>query len=167
MTTKWDKRYLELAKHVAQWSKDPSTKVGAVLVNKHTKQEFIGFNGFPRGVYDSEERLNDRATKLQYVVHAEANAILKAGAFARGSVLYVYPSFSLPPICNECCKLAIQAGIKEVVGYYPTLEDEERAKRWAASIGISSNMLLEAGISWRGIKLEGLDEDTINRRLAK
>lgn len=148
-SNKWDIRFLELAKHVAQWSKDPSTKVGAVLISKDG-QEFLGYNGFPRGVFDSEERLNNRELKYKLVVHAEVNAILKAGSLARGGKLYVWPSFALPPICNECCKVAIQAGVAEIIGYMPDMNDE-RVKRWQESISISEAMCNEAGIQFRGI----------------
>lgn len=143
----WDRRYLELAKHVSQWSKDPSTKVGAVLVSKDG-EEFLGYNGFPRGVVDSPERWNDRDTKLRYVVHAEANAILKAGHAAKGGILYVYPTFAVPAVCSDCAKLVIQSGIKGIVCYYPSPEDEERAKRWAASMETSRTMLKEAQVWW-------------------
>jgi len=151
-TEKWDRFYLELAKFVAtKLSKDPSTKVVAVVVNYDHHKEFIGYNGFPRGVSDSEERYNDRDLKYKMVVHAEVNAILKAGDYAKGSTLYVYPSFSLPPICNECVKLAIQNGVKEIVGYLPTEEASERAKRWQDAINIARTMCDEAGVTYRGL----------------
>ena len=150
-TEKWDRKYLELAKHVAtNWSKDPSTKVGAVLVNYEYGQEFIGYNGFPSGMNDDPARYADRDLKYKLVVHAEVNAIVKAGLLARGATLYVYPSFSLPPICNECAKLAIQRGVKEVVGYIADPNDP-RVKRWADSIMLSQMMLKEAGVTWRGL----------------
>ena len=146
----WDRRFIELARHVSSWSKDPSTKVGAVIVGPNRLVVGIGYNGFPRGVLDSEDRLNDREQKYAMVVHAEANAIIMAGDKAKGSTLYVYPSFVLPPICNECCKLVIQSGIKEVVGYEPD-PNEERAKRWQKSIEVSQQMCKEAGVTWRSI----------------
>jgi dCMP deaminase len=152
ITEKWDRKYLELAKYIAtHWSHDPSTKVGSVLVNYEVGQEFIGYNGFPAGVDDSEERYNNRDLKLKLIVHAEVNSILKAGLLAKGSTLYVYPSFSLPPICSECAKLAIQRGVKEIVGYNddPT---NPVANRWKESSTISKMMLEEAGITWRGLK---------------
>lgn len=149
---KWDRKYLQLAKYVAEnWSKDPSTKVGAVLVNYNLGQEFIGYNGFPHGVQDTQERYADRETKYKLVVHAEVNAIIKAGDKARGSTLYVYPSFSSPPICNECAKIAIQSGIKEAVSYGPDLDDP-RVLRWMNSITVSKTMFEEAGITWRTLK---------------
>ena len=136
---KWDRRFIELAKHISTYSKDPSTKVGAIIVNDNHLVVGMGYNGFPRGVEDSEERLNDREQKYAMVVHAEANAILMAGHKCRGATLYVYPSFVLPPICNECAKLVIQSGIREVVGYEPDLTNE-RSKRWASSIKVSQQM---------------------------
>src|SRR6266436_5419974 len=74
--------------------KDPSTKVGAVLVNYDENKEFMGYNGFPRGVHDDEERYDNREQKYKMVVHAEVNTILKAGDYARGATLYVFPSFA-------------------------------------------------------------------------
>ena len=63
MLSKWDERFIELARLVAAWSKDPSTKVGAVIVRPDRTVASVGFNGFARGVDDTEERLNDRALK--------------------------------------------------------------------------------------------------------
>lgn len=139
---KWDRRFLELAKQVSTWSKDPSTQVGAVLV-KDRKVVGMGYNGFPRGVTDSEERLNNREIKYPMVVHAEVNAILQAGHAAKGSTLYVYPSFMLPPMCADCCGVAIQAGVSQVVGYKPD-EEDPRVKRWADSISLAATMWEEA-----------------------
>lgn len=149
---KWDRRYLELAKFWAETcSKDPSTKVGAVLVNFEHQKEFLGYNGFPKGIIDSEERYNDRELKYKLVVHAESNAIRKAGDYAKGSTLYVYPSFSFPPICNECAKDVIQSQIKEIVGYAPDMSDP-RVQRWLEAIKVSQMMFEEAGITWRSIE---------------
>lgn len=145
---KWDIRFLELAKHVSSWSKDPSTKVGAILVNDLKQVVGMGYNGFARGVVDTDERLNDRETKYKLVVHAEVNAIIQAGHAARNSTLYVYPSFMIPPICHECCKAAIQAGIKTIIGYVPD-EADPRVQRWKDSIAVSRAMWLEAGLVWR------------------
>lgn len=146
--TIWDKRFLDLAAHVAQWSKDPSTKVGAVLVGDNKLVVGIGYNGFARGVDDTPERLHNRDLKYKLVVHAEVNALIMAGEKAKGATLYVWPSFVLPPICHDCCKTAIQFGIKEIIGLEPDV-DEERAKRWAESIALSRMMCEEAGVKWR------------------
>lgn len=149
--TNWNKRFLHLAKHIASWSKDPSTKVGAVLVNDQKIVVGMGYNGFARGVHDEAGRYNDRERKYKFVVHAEVNAILQAGDKARGTTLYVYPSFMLPPICHECCKFAIQAGVKRIVGFKPDPK-EPRAIRWAESINASRTMCGEAGILYEGIE---------------
>jgi len=149
-TFKWDQRFLQLAQHISGWSKDPSTKVGAVLVGMDHLVVGLGYNGFPRGVVDNDDRLSNRDTKYQFVVHAEANAILMAGDKAKGATLYVYPAFALPPICSECAKLVIQSGIKEIVGYEPDPNDP-RVQRWKQSIGVSEIMCREAGVTWRTV----------------
>src|SRR5687767_12913917 len=88
----WDRRYLELCKHIAQWSKDPSTQVGAVIVDpEYNNIVSMGFNGLPRSVEDTAERLTVRDTKLRMVVHAEMNAVIFAGKPVRGYRLYTYP----------------------------------------------------------------------------
>ena len=107
---KWDERFLQLAAHVAGWSKDPSTKVGAVIADgKHVVS--LGFNGFPPSTEDREEWLNDRPTKYSLVVHAEVNAILNARRPVKGCTIYVDP---LSP-CAECAKLIAASGIDRVV----------------------------------------------------
>ncbi len=108
--TDWNQRFMDLAHHVAGWSKDPSTKVGAVIVNDKKQVLSLGYNGFPRGVHDCAERYNDRSTKLQFVAHAERNALDNAYIDVDGATLYstLYP-------CSECAKGIIQRGIKQVV----------------------------------------------------
>jgi dCMP deaminase len=156
---KWDRRFLELAELIATWSKDPSTKVGAVLTHDN-KVIGLGYNGFPHGIKDDAMRYEDRDTKYKLVVHAEVNAILMAGEKAKGGTLYIVPSFMSPPICNECCKLAIQAGVKEIVGY---LVDEStlnsRQLRWKESLLVSRIMCDEAGVRYRGIHKTDLAEE--------
>jgi dCMP deaminase len=151
LAEKWDRRFLELAKHISTWSRDPSTQIGVVLVNDLKQVVGMGFNGFPRGVHDDPERYADRQVKYSMVVHAEVNAIIQAGHAARGSTLYIYPGFSLPPICAECCKVAIQAGVAGIVGYLPD-ETDERVKRWKDSIAVSRTMWGEAGKFIRSYK---------------
>ena len=137
---KWDKRYLALAKEVASWSKDPSTQVGAVTVGKKKEVLSQGFNGFPRGIVDSEDRYNNRETKYKYVVHAEMNAIYNAtysGVSLDGAVLYVYGL----PICSECAKGIIQVGIKKVI-----IEKSKELDNWNESVALSQEMFDEAGV---------------------
>jgi deoxycytidylate deaminase len=87
--TKWHKRYLELAKHISTWSKDPSTQVGAVVVTE-SGREYVGYNGFPHGIADTEARLTDREKKYKLTIHAEKNALRKAGMDeCRGGKIYI------------------------------------------------------------------------------
>ena len=148
---KWDRFYLGLAKYYSTASKDPSTKVGAVLVSPDNRVVGLGYNGFPAGVKDSKERLTNREVKYSLVTHAEVNACVNAGHESKNATLYVWPSFALPPICNECCKVALTAGIKEIVGFVADV-DEERAARWKDSIAIAKMMCDEAGVSYRGLE---------------
>ena len=78
MSEKWDRRFLELAEHISTWSKDPSTKVGCVVVGEDREIRSTGFNGFPRGIEDDAERLEDREQKYPLICHAEENAIMHA-----------------------------------------------------------------------------------------
>ena len=145
---KWDRRFLDVAKLVSTWSKDPSTKVGAVLVDPATRWIVgQGYNGFPRGVDDSERRYADRDTKLQMVVHAELNAILSAGSRARGATLYVFPTFTSPAapnMCTGCAKAAIQAGVARAVCWEPHGEPNSK---WADEIHVAGIMCAEAGMT--------------------
>ena len=76
MSDKWDKRFLDLAKHISDWSKDPSTKVGCIVVGEDREIRSTGFNGFPRGIEDKQERLEDREQKYPMICHAEENLSL-------------------------------------------------------------------------------------------
>jgi len=137
---KWDNRYLSLAKEVASWSKDPSTQVGAVTVGAKKEVLSQGFNGFPRGIKDTDERYNHRETKYKFVVHAEMNAIYNAtysGTSLDGATLYIYGL----PICSECAKGIIQVGIKKVV-----IEKSKELDNWNESLRLSQEMFSEAGV---------------------
>ena len=141
MDEKWDDRFIELAKFVASWSKDPSTQVGAVIANSNTKRVVsMGFNGFPAGVEDTADRLGTREIKYEMVVHAESNALLFAGPAAEGCTLYVTP---LPP-CARCAVLIIQAGISRVVCPTPDKSKEP----WKTQSQISETMFGEAGVQF-------------------
>lgn len=142
MNDKWDQRYLKLAYEVAQWSKDPSSKIGAVTVGAKGQVLSQGFNGFPRGIADLDTRLNNRETKYKFVVHAEMNAIYNAtynGVSLDGSTLYVYGL----PICSECAKGVIQVGIKRVV-----MPQQEMPEKWRDSWLTSMNFFSEAGVEF-------------------
>lgn len=137
---KWDCRFLDMAKLVAGWSKDPSTQTGAVIVAPDKSVLSVGYNGFPRGVIDTAERLNDRPTKYSMIVHCEMNAVLSANRSVVGSTLYTWPFLS----CDRCCVHMIQAGIVRAVA--PRLP-EHLEGRWGASLVITKALFAEAGVA--------------------
>lgn len=139
--SKWDIRFLTLAEHIAQWSKDPSSKIGAVIANG---KDFIslGYNGFPKCVHDFDSRYKDREIKYGFIVHAEVNACLQAGRRANGATLYISPAIMSPPVCNECAKVVIQSGIKRIVSWKC-----ETPERWEGAALLANLMLREAGIT--------------------
>jgi dCMP deaminase len=91
MQGKWDVRFLRLAHEVAKWSKDPSTKVGCILV-KDKKVISMGYNGFPAGISDDLSRLEDRSIKYEITVHAEVNAVTNAALHGLRLTLAFQPS---------------------------------------------------------------------------
>ena len=145
MSMKWDQRFLKLAEHISGWSKDPSTKVGCVVVGEDREIRSTGFNGFPRGIADDAARLEDREQKYPLICHAEENAIMHAariGLSLKGCTAYV----TWPP-CTRCARSLIQAGVVEVV--YP--EEIEVPERWMADFDMSTNMMSEAGLNIRQV----------------
>lgn len=135
---KWDKRFLTLAKHVSGWSKDPSTKVGAVITDLDNRIVSMGYNGFPRLVEDSTERQENRDLKLKLIMHAEVNALL----FARGPVSTCWMYTTLLP-CAQCAGKIIQSGISRVV----TIEAPKALQeRWSADFELTRVVLKEAGV---------------------
>lgn len=150
----WDDYFMGLAHLSAKRSKDPSTQVGAVIVNSENRVVGIGYNGFPYGCdddvfpWDRVGNVND--TKYPYVVHAELNAILNSNQSCKGCTIYV----SLFP-CNECAKAIIQSGISKIV-----YESDKYAH--TDSTIASKKMLLAAGVEL--VQLEHEIELTIHRK---
>lgn len=135
-----DNRFMELAKTISTWSKDPSRKVGAVAIGDKGNVLAQGYNGFPRGVNDTDFRLNTRDLKLQLIVHAEMNVIYNAtynGVSLDGATLFVHGL----PCCSDCAKGIIQVGIKRVVMPSPTVDS-----KWQKSWELSEMMFNEANI---------------------
>ena len=133
---KWEQRFLALAEHVAAWSKDPSTQVGAVVADNRKRVCGLGYNGFARGVEDSATRLGTREFKYKLVLHAEENAL----AFAtrtQDCTLYTWP---LPP-CSHCMSLAIQHGIIRIIAPEPS---KAHAERW--DMDLPKQIAQEAGV---------------------
>ena len=134
---KWDHRYLNMARQVASWSKDPSTKCGAVIVSPDNAIVSLGFNGFPPNVKDHADRLNDRDTKLMMTLHAETNAILFAKQSLKDCTIYTWPMQA----CSQCAAMMIQAGITQHVS---VMNENDR---WAKSWELADLMLNEAGVT--------------------
>jgi dCMP deaminase len=137
---KWDERFCELAQFVSEWSKDPNAKVGAVVFSKRGGDVSIGYNGFPMGVEDSAERLEDPEVKLELIVHAEQNALIAAGSRASGGTIYVWGK----PVCARCAGSIIQAGIKRVVALSPDTVDS--GSKWKKTGEYAHQMFIEAGV---------------------
>jgi len=140
LTEKWISRFLDLAKNISEWSRDTSSQVGAVIVRPDRTIASVGFNGFPRGVEDSPERISNRDTKLLYTIHAEMNAILSAKEPLKGYSLFVWP---FQP-CAHCAASIIQSGIKEV--YCPFNAHLDSYERWADSFKAALQMFDEAEV---------------------
>ena len=141
MNKKWNYRFLDLAKEISKWSKDPSTCVGAIIVDYDKNVRAMGYNGFPRGVHDTEERLNNRDLKYPLVVHAERNAITscaRLGIRTEGCIL-VCTHFP----CSVCAGEIINAGIVKIIVEQPS---EDFKERWEETNKIALEMFNESGV---------------------
>jgi dCMP deaminase len=138
---KWDKRFLHLAEVVASWSKDPSTQVGAVIVDADKRIVSVGFNGFPRHMQDGAELYANREFKYSRIIHGEMNAILHARESLADMTLYTWPV--LP--CDRCAVHVIQSGIARVVA--PTCP-AHMVERWGSSLAKTREFFREARVSF-------------------
>lgn len=136
---KWDLRFLDLAKYISGWSRDPSTQTGAVIIDKNKRIVSTGYNGFPKGIKDTEEDYENRELKYLKTVHCETNSILFAQRDLSGCSLFTWPFLS----CSRCCVNVIQVGISRVIA--PTLPPHLE-ERWGKDINLSRNMFAEAGV---------------------
>ena len=143
---KWHKRFMEVAELVSTWSKDPSTKVGAIVVGPDREIRSTGYNGLVRGVDDNKPERLERPTKYDFFEHAERNAVYNAcliGASLKGCVIYVT---SMP--CPDCARAIIQSGIKMVVTYKPEFDETAPQNTWRDKLVFSEEMFKEAGIEY-------------------
>jgi dCMP deaminase len=141
---KWHVRFLRLAEEVSTWSKDPSTVVGCVLV-KNRRVVSTGYNGFPKDLSDSFDRLIDREQKYEMTVHAEVNAVTTAalhGVSTENCTAYV--TFSP---CSRCAAVLINAGITAVYVSGGSIIPD----RWLENFILASKMLAEAGVHYQVI----------------
>ena len=142
----WDKRWIDLCKLVASWSKDRSTKVGAVIIDKRNIILSLGWNGFPKGIKDNIDERHERPVKYKWIEHAERNAIYNAvsnGINLADSRIYIqwYP-------CSDCARAIIQSGISEIICYKPDFNDE----RWGLDFKMVEEMFNETDIFVRYIE---------------
>ena len=136
MMRHWDLRFLQLAGQVSTWSKDPSTKVGAVIVDGRKTVRGIGYNGLHRHIKDTSERLENRDLKYKLVIHAEVNAILNANGPLWNSTIYLWPFMP----CSNCASAIINAGIGRVV----SIENDN--PRWRESFELTRQLFEEADV---------------------
>lgn len=149
---KWDLRFLKAAHEVATWSKDPSTKVGCVIVDPEKQRRTgEGFNGFPRFMSDDPALYADRDCKYSRTLHAELNAVLFASK-TEGMTAYV----THPPCCN-CSLVLIQSGISRVVAPKPS---DDLLSRWADSIEKARGFFDEAEVEYELV--DGRDTEQNN-----
>lgn len=133
---KWDSFFLDLAKKISTLSKDPSTKVGAVIARPDNSICSMGFNGFPKKMEDKQDWLNNRDIKYKRVIHAEKNAYIFAREQIEGYTLYTYPFMP----CSPCCSFFIQAGISKIVAPYSD------NPRWIEDFALTRESCLECGV---------------------
>jgi dCMP deaminase len=139
----WDKRFMDLALQIGQWSKDRSRQVGCVIVGKDNEIRATGFNGFPRGVDDDRDVRHARPAKYLWTEHAERNAIYNAariGVPLSGCRIYV-PWFP----CIDCARAIVQVGIVELIAAKPDQLDPQ----WGAGFEAALELFAEAGVTVR------------------
>jgi len=139
MASKWDIRFLLLAKHVSTFSKDPSTQTGAVITRPNRSVCSVGFNGFPQPIFDDPALYANREDKYARVVHCEVNAQIFAYGPVTGFTLFTWPFAS----CERCAVQMLQAGIVRFV--FPSTPDH-LMERWGKSLDLTKKLLAEAGV---------------------
>jgi dCMP deaminase len=145
-------KYINLAKFFSTWSKDPRTKVGAVIIGEYDQVLSQGYNGFPRGLADTEERLHDRQLKNKLVVHAETNALynaLRNGVNLNNAVMYVYGL----ECCHECAKAIVQSGIRTVY-----VHNSIPNKDWQESTNLAKDIFTECGVNYAFVDIPQLND---------
>ena len=153
MSTKWDQRFLRLALEMCDWSKDPSTQVGCVIVGPDREIRTTGYNGLPRGCDDNNPNRIIRPQKYFYWEHAERNSLFNAtrvGIPLLGCTAYVTSKPIKFGCCAECVRAMIQSGIVRIV-QEPIAGD---AQRWDASVQAGLELLAEAGVQNDKVAIE-------------
>lgn len=147
-TQKWDERFLGIACSISSWSKDPSTKVGALAINVERKIIAQGYNGFPIGCDDSERFYNNRESKYVRIIHAETNVICNACNSRVGlqlSTVYIYGMYP----CPECIKLLAQVYVARIVFQ---LGETQNLEKWKVDFETSKSLMRELHIGYTHYK---------------
>ena len=143
---KWNKRFMELAFLVASWSKDPSTKTGAVIVGPDKEIRATVYNGLVRGVNDDIPERLERPTKYDFFEHAERNALYNAcltGVQVKGCTMYATHA-----PCVDCARAIIQSGIKTVITNKVIIDEKTPKNTWRDKLSYSAQMFEEAGVEY-------------------
>tara|TARA_R100000734_G_C3235582_1_gene42019 strand:+ start:69 stop:518 length:450 start_codon:yes stop_codon:yes gene_type:complete len=143
ITTSWKNRYINLAKEISTWSKDPSTKVGCIAVGEHGQVLSQGYNGFPRNFPDTNENYTDREKKYNYIIHAEMNCIYHAtynGISLQNSTFFIYGLH----VCSECAKGLCQVGVKHVIAKDIGFNNQ----RWKSSCNLAAEIFFQQGVKY-------------------
>lgn len=143
---KWHRRFMEVAFLVASWSKDTSTKTGAVVVGPDREIRATGYNGLVRGVYDDKPERMKRPTKYDFFEHAERNAIYNAcltGTSLKGCTMY-----ATHPPCTDCARAIIQSGIKTVITRELETRKDISGQTWRDKLDYSRQMFEESGVAY-------------------
>lgn len=144
----WNQYFMSMSYFVAMKSKDPSTKIGAVVVGPDNEVRSTGYNGLPRGVNDNVPERDTRPTKYFYYEHAERNAILNAARMGISTDDCTMYTPGLP--CADCCRAIIQSGIRKVVIDWrwdkEARMNTEANQKWLESCSYSKNMFSESGV---------------------
>lgn len=127
LNNKWDLRFLKLAKFISEWSKDPSTQTGAVIVRPNKSICSVGFNGFPAAMEDDKNNYDNRDEKYSRIIHCEMNAVKFATEDLTGYTLYTYPFMS----CDRCFVHMANYGITRFVA--PVCTDPDKQERWESA----------------------------------
>lgn len=144
MSHSWDRYFMSMVYLVAMKSKDPSTKIGAVVVGPGHEIRSTGYNGPPRGVDDEVPERLIAPRKYFYFEHAERNACYSAtrsGISLEGCTMYTHGT-----PCADCARAIIQVGINKIV-VHKYFEEGENRPQWSESLECSRQMLAEAGIA--------------------
>ncbi|MBQ3280356.1 hypothetical protein IJG92_01740 [Candidatus Saccharibacteria bacterium] len=165
----WDEYFLKIAETVALKSKDPSSQMGCVIVDKNKRVVSVGYNGMIQGADESKMTLSERPMKYHFVIHSEMNALLYAHKDLTGCTIY-----NMTATCDNCLKHCLQAGIKRFVyknlrvksfstdpsKSMTNLETDEAIIRLLASMPEVETLNIENGKTYTEDILDSYDQDS-------